>query len=57
VHQIAGVDRLLDADDRPDGRATAAGAISVLDVVVDEREAVDQLETDGARKGRVRAST
>ena len=49
---VAGVDRLGDAVERPDGRPVAALAVAVLDVVVDEAEVVAEL--DGRRAGQGR---
>ena len=42
--RVAGVDRLGDAVDRPQRRAVAALDVAVLDVVVDEREVVAELD-------------
>ena len=49
-HRVAGVDRLRDAVDRPQRRAVAALDVAVLDVVVDEREVVAELDRGGARQ-------
>ena len=48
--RVAGVDRLRDAVDRPQRRAVAALDVAVLDVVVDEREVVAELDRRGARQ-------
>ena len=48
---VAGVDRLGDAVERPDGRPVAALAIAVLDVVVDEAEVVAELDRRRAGQG------
>ena len=49
-HRVAGVDRLRDAVDRPQRRAVPPLDVAVLDVVVDEREVVAQLDRGGARQ-------
>src|ERR1700680_4208109 len=49
-HAVAGVDALLGAPDRPHRRAMAAQLVTVLNVVVDQREVVDQLDSDGGRQ-------
>ena len=48
--QVAGVDRLGHAVDRPQGRPVAALDVAVLDVVVDEAEVVAELDRRGARQ-------
>ena len=48
--RVAGVDRLRDAVDRPERRAVAALDVAVLDVVVDEREVVAELDRRGTRQ-------
>ena len=55
-HAVAGIDALLGAPDRPDGGAMAAELVAVLDVVVDQREVVDQLDGDGRGERPVRVS-
>ena len=50
--RVAGVDRLGDAVDRPQRRPVAALDVAVLDVVVDEREVVAELDRRRARAGR-----
>ena len=47
--EVAGVDRLGDAVDRPQGRPVAALDVAILDVVVDEAEVVAQLDGRRAR--------
>ncbi len=49
--EVAGVDRLRDPVERPQGRAVAALHVAVLDVVVDEAEVVAQLHGRGAGEG------
>ena len=46
--RVAGVDRLGDAVDGPQGGAVATLDVAVLDVVVDEREVVPELDRGGA---------
>jgi hypothetical protein len=48
--QVARVDRLGHAVDRPQGGPVAALDVTVLDVVVDEAEVVAQLHGGGARQ-------
>ena len=44
VHTVSGVDRLRHAPDGPYRRAVVSRRVLVLDVVVDEREVVEQLD-------------
>jgi hypothetical protein len=57
VHPVAGVDRLRYTPDGPDRRAVMAARVLVLDVVVDEREVVQQLHrgADGSHAHPVAA--
>ena len=50
--EVAGVDRLRHAVERPQRRPVAALDVAVLDVVVDEAEVVAQLHRRGPRQGR-----
>jgi hypothetical protein len=50
---VAGVDRLGDAVERPDGGPVAPLAVAVLDVVVDEAEVVAELDRRGAGSARL----
>ena len=49
--RVAGVDRLGHAVDRPQRRSVAALDVAVLDVVVDEREVVAELDRRRAGQG------
>ena len=53
LHVAAGVDRLGDAREHPERRTVPALLVGVLDVVVDEREVVDQLDSGGKRSARL----
>ena len=54
--RVADEDGVADAVHVPHGRAVVAVAVAVHDVVVDEREVVDQLDRHGARARRPPAS-
>ena len=51
VHAVAGVDRLRDAGDGPERGAAAPGFALILDVVVEQREVMDELDGGGGREG------
>ena len=51
VHAVAGVDRLRFAPQLPHRRAVVAHGVAVFDVVVDEREVVQQLQRHGGGDG------
>ncbi len=50
-HSVTSIDCLCLAPQRPYGGTAATSVAPVLDVVVDQREVVDQFDSGGGRKG------